>query len=183
MSIDAHLRLLIDERRLFALEPSLPGISFTRAVLMSPEVRDLIVFGSQDENRASRCAYLRADLEAFASGAVVTCRLTSKHSKNARLARLCPPSLGVFEMRCQQPKPGLRLFGGFPRTDAFLALTWAPRSVAVPWSKKEPLVDEKAWRAIVKETQRSWRSLFPDHFPALQGDDINEIISRDVAFV
>lgn len=175
--------MLIDEQRLFELTPTGSG-SFNRAVLLGEEIRDLLMFDSQDTVRASRCTVLRADLEHFASGKFVTCRLSPDHRKSALLARLDPPKRGIFEIRCQEPRPGLRILGGFPCKDTFVALTWAPRSVAVPWSRKKPLKnDAKAWRRIVKNTQKQWKDLFAEEFAPLEGDNIHDIISENFDLV
>lgn len=184
MSIETEIGLLVNEGRLKLLQPALPGIAFSRCILLSDEIFKMVTTKTLDEDKAARCKALRADLEVFAMGDFVTVCLTPYKARTAYMGRLDPTQNGVFDIRSRDPSPAIRVLGGFPMKDTFVGLSWGPRSKPFAWSKKKPLgdTDSKEWAAAIKTTSRKWKKLFPEQ-AKLSGDNIHEIISSNVLLV
>jgi hypothetical protein len=109
---------------------------------------------------------LLADLQAFASGQTQTVSLKGRKHGKAMLGRMDKPKDEVWELRHQEPAPGLRLTGRFARFDTFIATDWYLRSRKVEWSDKEPIDDNEAtYREMVRACQQEWEDLFPSHSP------------------
>lgn len=184
MSIETEIGFLLNGGQLRELTPAMPGNSFTRAMLLSAEIFDLVTTHTQNKDRARRCGQLRADFEAFALGNVINVCLTPFRAGTAYMGRLDPPADGIFDIRSVDPSPALRVLGGFILRDTFVALTWAPRSRKLSWSKKKPLGarNSREWRAAIKRTKKQWRMLFPNN-PPIPGGRIHDIISTDAVLI
>lgn len=162
------------------LTPKFPFISFSRAMLLTPEIHDLVYAKTQNAERRSRCEALRANLEAFAVGDVVSVCQTPFKARTAYMGRLNPTSEGIFDIRSRDPSPAIRVIGAFPMRDVFVAITWAPRSKQFNWSNKKPLGRRQSneWRSIIRHTKSTWQTLFPNT-NKISGDNLNDIISQN----
>ena len=85
------------------------------------------------------------------------------------MARVHPVESEIFDFRCLDPKPQIRILGRFAASDTFIALAWDFR-------------DDIDWDEIVSETEATWNELFPDTNP-LKRDNINGYISYNVESV
>ena len=97
---------------------------------------------------------------------------------------LDPPADAVWDIRSRDPRPAIRIIGHFADTDLFIGLTWAPRSVPVPWSNRPPLGEggSEQWKLIIRECKAAWRRLFPSYDP-YSGDTIHDYISNGKVFL
>jgi len=125
-----------------------------------------------------RCARLRADLENIVTAEHVTVCWDPFKARNEQIGRLNPVQDEVWDLRSQEPPPGLRVFFRFALKDVLVALTCAPRSVPVPWINRLPLLGRtsREWRKAIIECRREWRLLFPTYEP-IRGTDINAYLT------
>jgi hypothetical protein len=72
MSIRDAINDWIGQERLYVLTRALPSDPVERAMLISPEIKELVDGPWQDDSMARRCGRLRADLEAFIGGDIIT---------------------------------------------------------------------------------------------------------------
>lgn len=63
------------------------------------------------------------------------------------MSRLDPERNEVWEIRCRDPKPGLRIFGSFIAKDQFVALLALPH---------ECLNDEDDWNKLIVRYKEEW---------------------------
>lgn len=83
------------------------------------------------------------------------------------MARNAPIGGQVFDIRCTDPKPGIRVFGRFIELDTFVALTWDYRE-----NLNGRDFDDAVARCI-----REWQRLFPrEHLFA--GRSLNEYLTN-----
>ena len=130
----------------------------------------------------NRCARLRADLENFVSGAPITvCWEPFKGRKIHQIGRLDKVEEEVWDYRCNDPEPGLRIFCRFAENDVLVALTCSPRSVPVSWLARMPLLgrNSREWKLAKKECCAEWRKLFPA-YPPLTGENVDDYISNAI---
>lgn len=165
MSIRDEINARIDEGRLFRLKPLNEKDNKHRAVLMSVEINRLVIGPWPDGPSGIRCARLRADLESLITAENITVCWEPRKARNEQIGRLCPVRDEVWDLRSQDPAPGLRVFFRFAEKNVFVALTCAPRSIPVPWLPRLPLLDSREWRRAIVECRNRWRNLFPAHEP------------------
>jgi hypothetical protein len=184
MSIHQQIRGRCDEGRLFRLELEIPGDPIERSILLSEEVRNLLIGPWPNHTLQYRSGRLRADLEEFIKGETISVCLRPFEAISAYMARLAPIEDSVWDIRSRDPKPALRVAGFFAAKDIFTALRWAPRSVQPAWTDKPPLGcrDSREWRDMITQCKTDWRNLFHSYGP-VKGEDIHEYISRNVRLV
>ncbi|MBX7200815.1 MAG: hypothetical protein K1X51_15700 [Rhodospirillaceae bacterium] len=121
-----------------------------------------------DEGR--RFAQLRAALDQFTSNGLISISEEPyQKSKTTFLARVDPIADEVWDIRVQDPKPGIRCLGCFSAMDEFVALTWNFReNLDGPRGPK--------WAAEINRCKASWRSLFPSYAPH-NGSNLNAYVS------
>lgn len=164
-------------RELTRLLPALRDDPVERTMFVTPEIEQLFCPPWADEIEEDRCMRLRADLEAFVRGQTIgVCMMPGRGREHDRMAILDPPIDGIWDIRSVDPKPGIRVLGGFLAKDVFAALIWRPRSE--PWRGREPLLAGKseAWRAAILETRAAWRRLFFS-YPPLVGESPDDFLS------
>lgn len=161
MSIYDELLFWVKERELFEFQSQMPGTLPLRRMFVS---KDLNAAPWHQE----RYGLLRADLDRFTEGAMISIRLPPSKDVQAYLAFLEPVSDRVWEIRSTKPEPQLRVFGHFATTDTFVALMWNERT---------KLVDQEDWSFAIKECQAEWRRLFPAYEP-LAGTNVYDYVSR-----
>jgi len=151
-----------------------------RKLLLSPEIYELISGPYDNKDMARRCARIAADLETFVKGNLVSICMEPFRAKTAYLAKLSDPDVDVWEIRCQDPRPGFRIIGHFAKRDVFVALKAAPRSKMVPWHPEPPLdaASSPEWKSIIDRSKLEWMSHFPGNSP-LTGVNINDYVSTN----
>jgi hypothetical protein len=83
------------------------------------------------------------------------------------LARVHPVQAEVWDFRCLDPIPGIRVFGCFAETDAFVALTWDYR---------ENIEDASYWEEQVSRCREEWQKLFGGLAPH-HAQELDEYVS------
>lgn len=177
MSIHDEINSRCAEGRLFLLEPALPGARTDRTILMSAEVQDYVLGPWSDKEQEYRANRLRADLDAFIEGEMISANMEDpyKKPKSTYIARVDPISHDVWDIRSRDPNPGIRVLGCFSETDVFVALVWDFReNLGGPGAKE--------WRDFIERCRAEWRKLFPT-YPPPQGEDIHDYISENVILV
>lgn len=178
MSINDWIEHLIDERRLYLVEPVFESDEADRTLLVSPEIWRLIEGPWPEEKWKARCLGLRANLENFARGGEIRVCVVPFKAGKADLGLLDPIQNGVWDIRSRNPNPGLRLLGQFADRDTFVALIPATRSVSSPHLTRGPLnaKDSPEWRDAIRDCTMLFRSLFQSNMP-VRGDNIRDILS------
>jgi hypothetical protein len=178
MSMRDEINARIAEKRLFRLEPLNVKDLRKRTVLMSEEINQMVSGPWPDGPMGIRCGFLRADLENVVTGDFITVCWEPFKARNEQIGRLAPVTDEVWDLRCQNPAPGLRVFCRFAEKDVLVALTCSPRSIPVPWLHRLPLLDRLSpeWRKAIVECRCLWKKLFSAHQP-VSGTDINAYLS------
>lgn len=171
MSIHAELALHEAAGRLVRVCHAL-GATEQRALYLSPTVAAWIDGPWSSREWEKRGGQLGADLDHFVAGDLITASLTAADATTAYMARLDPPSDAVWEIRSRDPKPGIRVLGGFADTDTFVGLVCKTRS---PLGHK----DSDAWTRAINECKAEWRNLFPA-YNRLTGEHVHDFISTNV---
>ncbi len=178
MSIQDEIRARIEEGRLFQLMPTFESDPVVRNLIISNEIHELIEGPWPDKLWERRCNRLRATLEAFVTGNIISVCLQGYVARTAYMGRLDKPEDEVWDIRSRAPSPSLRLFGRFAAKDTFVALFWSPRSREIPYSQRFPLGDKDStlWRNAKRETKAEWRKLFNTYKP-IHGDSHDDYAS------
>lgn len=154
---------------------SIAGDPVVRTIFLSKDLRVLLDGPWGDRSTERRVGRLRADLESFIKGEQIGLCLRPFEAGPAYMGLLDPPADGQFDIRSRDPQPGLRVFGGFPETDVFVALTWAARQPLGVRGSRE-------WRDECVRCKVAWRNLLHPYTPKT-GTDIHDFISRNVFLV
>lgn len=143
-----------------------------RAIWVTPQINRLLTGPWWNTRQAVRWAYVRNDLAGFIRGDIVTLAVPGKrpssHTLMARLIR--PSSPEVWEIRCLDPDPSLRLFGRFAARNKFVAFRVWRRWWLGPFGSR-------AWRAASVQCTTDWRNLFPSYDPHTSEDYPNGYVS------
>jgi hypothetical protein len=142
MSIHDVVRAQTDAHELFLLTPILDSDPLVRCLFVSRDIYEAVTdLGDGIDERMGR---LRARLEVFIKGQVITVSIDPYRTRNAYMARLDPCQREVWEIR-DRSRPSLRVFGSFADRDTFIALTWQWRSILGPLARIKPNVWPRMW--------------------------------------
>lgn len=179
MSIDALISDLVRAGQLHAIEPTMPGDPLRREMLVSAEVRGHLDGPWPASAWRTRCSRLRANLESFVLGDVISACTVPFSAGKAYLGLLSPPTAGYWDIRSRDPKPSLRILGGFARYDTFVGLIPAVRCDPSEYLDRGPLGDKFSpeWRSAILETKAEWKRLFLA-YPPISGTDLNDLFSK-----
>jgi hypothetical protein len=171
MSIRDEINNRLIEARLFLLPPALSTAPSVRTLLITPTIRKVVLGPWADPKFAVRAGRLRADLDAFSEGFVLSVATDPfRKPRSTFMARLDKPDDEVWEIRSRDPKPGIRVFGRFAEKDVFIAINWATReTLGGPKSR--------GWRDAIETCKAEWRNLMITYPPAT-GDDPNDYITN-----
>lgn len=166
MSIRNAIQGLCQAGDLQLLVPSIPSFSVKRDVFLSGSVRDFL-----DAAPGVDRAYHRQGgralslLDRFSTGSYMTFGMDPYDKKaSSILARIAPVGLGIVDVRVTDPRPMVRLFGGFAATDVLVLLNWAPRDG----------LDFSAQAAL---TRAHWNALMGNHAPIV-GTKVEDYVSK-----
>jgi hypothetical protein len=167
MSIRVEVKRCVTAGTLFVLQPAVPSSPVRRTLTVSAEMHGLLHgpwTTPEDEIRWNR---VRADFDWFIGGNLIAVTEDGGHMKP-----LNPETDGIWEIPCRNPKPSIRVFGGFTETDVFAALSWRHR---------KPLREKGSpeWAEAIRECKAEWRKCFLTYPPHV-GNNINEYISEHV---
>lgn len=169
MSISVQIHDLLARGDLTQHRPALSKTQVKRELLVSKSILSLL-YGPFDSTSAiERANQLRADLDAFVEGTLVSISLTPYHAGSAFLGLLAPEVDGIWDLRSRTPSPGIRLLGGFAKKDQLVALTWKLRRELKGRSSRE-------WRDAIQECKTEWQRMFLAYAPLI-GDDVSDYLS------
>jgi hypothetical protein len=171
MSIRGEIRARINEKpaRLFFLSPLVASAAVVREMFVSEEINRVAHPPWPATVEGRRHAQMRAYLDAWTEGRRLTVANDPyKKAKATNMARTDPIEDEVFDIRCIDPKPGVRVLGCFADFNLFIALTWNCR---------ENLPDDKSWRDEIERCKAAWRRLFHT-YPPFSGTDLHAYLSN-----
>lgn len=165
MSIRDLIRECRDAGELVRLTPSLQGSVHMREVFATHHVaRFLRAERDTPRSLLMKAVDTRVAIDRFMAGAMIAVALDpDKKGAMAELARNREIGDGVWNFRIRDPKPHVRLFGGFAERDHFVAIDYRDRT-------------DLDFDAAVKATLTTWRELFGDCAPLI-GDEIGTYLS------
>jgi hypothetical protein len=172
MSIRDEIGFRVKEGRLASLPPLLPGAVAERFIFVSDELNQLIgnavIFSAETSSRMVR---LRADLDHFTCGGNITVSFSPySKPKSTYISLVDPDDAGIWDIRSRDPKPGMRVLGGFAEPDVFVALCAATRDeLGGPGSRE--------WRNFIETAKTKWVQLF-NTYPTVKGDKLESYISK-----
>lgn len=162
MSIHDVISVLVENEKLFCLDGTFPGDETPRTVFVSKEIYDDFCEPWEDTRDGNRRAQARAVLDGFIAGDFITVS-EDPFKKNSRciLARIAPVQFEVWDFRCLDPNPGIRIFGHFAEKDTFVALHWDYR---------ENLDEVGDFDEAAKICLALWENLFGQISPYTRGN-------------
>lgn len=174
MSIRDEIANRVGDGRLFCLPPLIPSGTMVRAMFVSEEINQVVHPPWEATKEGLRLSRLRAYLDTWTEGVLVSVAEAPYHKpRNTFLARVDPVADDVFDIRCFDPKPGIRVLGCFSEKDVFVALTWNHReNLGGP--------DSRGWRDEIERCKASWRRLFHP-YPPFRGANLDAYLSNFIA--
>ena len=154
MSVQDEINVLVARGELFRLKPEYQLQQEYRAMYVSAQIHGLISgTNCRDEEDKFRWRSTRADLDWFVQGRVITVPVESRQGGDHFMSQLQPPDDEVWDIRCRDPVPGIRVLGSFGDKDLFIALTWELRN---------PLGEfgSIAWQEATNRSKAEWQRLF-----------------------
>jgi hypothetical protein len=174
MSIHDELNYRCQEGRLYKLTLGVPGLQEPREIWVAPEINRLLVGPWWNTRQAMRWGRVKSDLASFLQGDLITVPQEHRRPRSHYMARLLwPSSPEVWEIRCRDPRPSIRIFGRFADTDAFVAFHWRRRGWLGAFG-------HRAWRAASVQCTTDWRNLLPSYRPHSSEDYPDGYISGSV---
>ncbi len=147
-----------------------------RSMFVGAEVYEIVTPPFPENTDGYRFGRLRADLDAFTEGRVISIAEDPYKKPNSTyLARTDPIEHEIWDIRSRDPKPAIRVLGAFSEPDMFVALVWAFReSLGGPRSRE--------WRDLIERCKAEWRKLFPTYQPH-KGDSPRDYVSQNAIAV
>jgi hypothetical protein len=155
--------------RLVLLRPVLPATAMKRFIFVAPEILSLLDGPWETLELEIRWKHVRADLERFVAGGIIVV------GDEGYMKPLEPVEDEVWEIRCIDPNPSVRIFGSFAEKDVFIALGKRYRQDLAEKSSQ-------AWAEAIRECKADWRSLFLT-YPPHSGNDLHDYISDPVVYL
>ena len=168
MSIRDELNDLCAASRLYRLRLIL-RVQERREIYVSEEINSRILGPWDDKPDEYRCGRAYADLLAFIYRNPIVVARNPRQGGSSYTSRLMPPRDEVWDIRCVDPEPGIRVLGRFAEKDVFIGLTWEIRL-------RLKHFDSREWRDAILRCGTLWRQLFPA-YPPLMGDYFADYIS------
>lgn len=166
----------LSDGRLVRLKQSFPGLAERRKVYATPQIAALLK-GPWNGDKGWERRWNRAvqQLDEFIDGLIrdprITVRSAPRKKSTCFMSRLDPESEEVWEIRCRDPKPGVRIFGSFVAKDEFVALLALPH---------ECLSNDDDWNKLIARYKVKWRQHFTTQ--AISGAYPNDYISNAIIF-
>jgi len=168
MSLEDHLSMLCETKRLWLLTPTDEGKKLLRCVYVTNEVK-MFLEGAKGipKDLLPVAGGALAAFDTYMGGGRVTFGM-DPHQKDraAMMARNAPPADGICDVRVLDPKPQVRIFGAFPAQDIFVAMTWHRRRLL-------------AFAGAVGRAKKQWLHLFADMSPVVS-EKVTDYVSAPV---
>jgi len=170
MSIRGSIREWVRDGELFHLPPRMESDSAKRFLFCSEELWTALCGPWESEDEQKSMGHVRATLDAYVTGLKIMVRFPPSKNVSAHLALLENPEENVWEFRCRDPNPQIRIFGHFADQDLFVALTKK--------TKKECHTEDH-YHEAKEECKRKWRSFFSPYKP-YRGNRPDDYVSNCV---
>jgi hypothetical protein len=177
MSIRDEIKARIDEGRLHYLPPTIGGDTVVRHMFVTTEIYNALnEIEDLPLKEVKRIARWRADLDAFSNGSEITMSFKPyKKPSSTFMARTDPVSDSIWDIRSRDPKPGIRVLGGFSEADVFICLDWGYRNqYGGPGSKE--------WRDFIVRSKALWTQLF-NGYKRVSGENARYYVSKKCTVV
>lgn len=168
MSIKLMIREWEKGGDLKLLPPILPSDPLRRVVFCTPEVWSALHGPWVNATQSKNMALARAELDNFVVGRQISVRLPPSKNVRAAIALLEDAHEEVWEGRCRQPSPQVRIFGRFAEKD--LLISFLKRN-------RDEISDYFAEKEL---TKKQWRTLFPTYNPH-RGTKADDYVSNSVS--
>ena len=181
MSISTLIEQALSDGRLLHLPLNMPSDKTEREMLIHRDLYDHMMGGWPSDVAEERFGRLRADLEFFVTGGVISMGFDPRnHGTDTYMGRLDPLHEGTWDIRSRAPKPGMRVFGRFAEVDTFVALEYWFRSKTPNWSWRRALGKGNSleYEIALVDAEQKWKELFHEYKPLI-GGDCSDYISRD----
>ena len=171
MSIRDEIKRCVkaDPPRLTLLRPALPGTRMKRFIFVAAEILSLLDGPWENLELEIRWKHVRADLERFVGGGIIVV------GSNGYMKPLDPAEDEIWEIRCIDPDPSVRIFGSFAEKDVFVSLGYRYRQDLEG-------KDSSEWAEAVRACKAYWRQLFLT-YPPHSGSDLHDYISDPVVYL
>ena len=164
MSISGVIKRHVADGTLVQFCPPFPSIEVRRGLFLAGEASKSFedgYFDDQEDER--RFGQVVADLQHFVEGGQITFGMDPENKSScAMMARVLPIDRGIICMRLREPRPSVRIFGGFIDQDCFVATRWA-------WRSNLGGIRDPRWMREIENAYALWISLFPEHRPLIRG--------------
>ena len=124
-----------------------------RQVYLFKDVASMVEGPWSTKADAFRWGYVRADLEHLIQDAWIVVPEDPRRGGSALMSLLVPPEEGVWDIRCRDPQPGIRILGCFALRDVFIGLTWEYRLPLKDFESSE-------WRNAISRSKTQWNLCF-----------------------
>jgi hypothetical protein len=153
-----ELKGLLDDERLIRLKQSFPGLPERRALYTTPALMELLYGPWNEIQWERRWNRVRQQFDDFIDGVRLTLRSAPRVKSSCFMSRLEPEASEIWEIRCRDPRPGIRLLGSFIERDVFVVLSCAPH---------ECLRNDDDWKGAIEHYKGEWCKYFSG--PAFSG--------------
>ena len=169
MSIRDEIKRSVENQQLVLLQPTLPGSSMKRFIFAVLEIMTLLYGAWTGREQEIRWKRVCADLEWFIEGRLIVV------GDDGYMKPLDPAEDEVWEIRCVDPDPSIRIFGRFSETDVFIALGHHCREELEEKGSVE-------WAAAIRACKADWRKLLLT-YPPHSGTSIHDYSSENVVYL
>jgi hypothetical protein len=171
MSIRETIRDWHRSGELFLLSPAIPSTPSIRWIFTSKEVFEAVHGPWSSEKEQKNMMRARATFDAFISGQKISVRLPPSKNVTAQLAQLEEANDEVWEFRCREPSPQVRVFGRFAEKDLFISFIKRNR---------DEFESNNDFLPVMEECKRHWRTFFPSYNP-YRGSTADDYVSNCVS--
>jgi len=150
------------------LTPAIPSTACVRWVFVSKALFDAFHGPWATTGEEKNMMRARATMDAFTSGQRISVRLPPSKNVSAQLALLEDARDEVWEFRCRDPDPQMRIFGRFAEPDLFIAFIKRNR---------DEFKSNDDFQPVMEECKRHWRTYFPSYTP-YRGSSAHDYVSN-----
>lgn len=172
MSIEEEVNGHVNAGRLVRVKQSFPGSPEKRVIYVTPTLMALLDGPWGNTTWEKRWNRARQQIDDFIDGLPrdrIFVRSAPRKKSTCFMSLLDPESNEIWELRCRDPKPGLRIFGSFIAQDVFVALTAAPH---------ECLTVEDDWNQAIQQYKVEWSRHFT--LPAFSGSYPHDYLTNAI---